>query len=126
MLKSLSILGKIYTDDTNVFTSIITDKYENWPDYIHSMCLADFASSYVSKKARDVEIEPHNIINFTLLVSNIDNVEPNLRITVVKNELGEMRKCNWPCVICFQKVSKLKSPEEHCLRHLQLYMPWRK
>ena len=58
------------------------------------MCLADFASSCVSKKARDVEIEPHNIINFTLLVSNIDNVEPNLRITVVKNELGEMRKCN--------------------------------
>ena len=29
MLKSLSILGKMYTDDTNVFTSIITDKYEN-------------------------------------------------------------------------------------------------
>ena len=30
-----------------------------------------------------------------------------------------------PCIIHFHKVSKLKSPEEHYLRLLQLYMPWR-
>ena len=36
-----------------------------------------------------------------------------------------MRKRSQPCVIRFHKVSKLKSPEEHYLRLLQLYMPWR-
>ena len=36
-----------------------------------------------------------------------------------------MRKCSRPCVIRFHKVSKLKSPEEHYLILLQLYMPWR-
>ena len=35
-----------------------------------------------------------------------------------------MRTSNRPCVICFQKVSKLKNVEEHHLRLLQLYMPW--
>ena len=36
-----------------------------------------------------------------------------------------MWKRNRPCVICFHKVSKPKNPEEHNLRLLQLYMPWR-
>ena len=36
-----------------------------------------------------------------------------------------MQKHSRPCIICFHKVSKLKSPEEHYLRLLQLYMPWR-
>ena len=36
-----------------------------------------------------------------------------------------MRKRSRPCVIRFHKVSKLKSPEEHYFRLLQLYVPWR-
>ena len=36
-----------------------------------------------------------------------------------------MWKRNRPCVIRFHKVSKPKNPEEHNLRLLQLYMPWR-
>ena len=36
-----------------------------------------------------------------------------------------MGKFSRPCFICFHKVSKLKSPEEHYLRLLQLYMLWR-
>ena len=49
----------------------------------------------------------------------------NPNINVLKNKLGELRKCSRPCVIHFHKVLKLKSPEEHYLRLLQLYMPWR-
>ena len=37
----------------------------------------------------------------------------------------EMQKHNIPCVIRFHKVSKLKNPEKHYLRLLQLYMPQR-
>ena len=50
MLKSLSGLEKMYPDDINVFASNIIDKCENRLNKLHSMCLADFASSYCSKK----------------------------------------------------------------------------
>ena len=122
MLKSLPALEKMHPDDANVFASNITDKYENRPDNLHSICLADFASS-VSKKAGDLQIEPDEIKSYTVPVSNND-AELNPNIIVLKNELGEMRKRSQPCVIRFHKVSKLKSPEEHYLRLLQLYMPW--
>ena len=68
------------------------DKYENQPDSLHSMCLTDIASSYVAKKAGDVQIEPEEIENFTVPVSNMDDVEPNPNLTVVKNELGKIQK----------------------------------
>ena len=54
MLKLQSVLKKIHREDTNVFASNIIDKYENRPDDLHSLCLADFASNYVSKKSDDV------------------------------------------------------------------------
>ena len=56
MLKSLSVLEKMHPEDTNVFASNIIDKYENRPDDLHSLCLADFASNYVSKKSDDVPV----------------------------------------------------------------------
>ena len=56
------------------------------------MCLADFASSYVSKKGDDLPIEPDEIKSYTVLVSNISDVKLNPYIIVLKNELGEMRK----------------------------------
>ena len=89
------------------------------------MCLADFASSYVSKKAEDLSIEPDEVKSYTVPLSSIDGVKLNPNIIVLKNELGEMRKHSRPCVIHFHKVSKLKSPEEHYSRLLQLCMPRR-
>ena len=56
MLKLQSVLEKIHREDTNVFASNIIDKYENRPDDLHSLCLADFASNYVSKKSDDVPV----------------------------------------------------------------------
>ena len=89
------------------------------------MCLADFASSYVSKKVDDLSIALDEIKSYTVPVSNINDVKLNPNIIVLKNELGEMWKGSRPSIICFHNVSKLKSPEEHYLRLLQLYMPWR-
>ena len=45
MLRSLSILEKMHPEDTNVFTSNITEKYQNRPDLPKYNRLADFASS---------------------------------------------------------------------------------
>ena len=89
------------------------------------MCLADFAFSNVSKKAEDLPIEPDEIKICTVPISRIDDVKIHLNIIILRNELGEMRKRSQPCVIRFHKVSKLKSPGEHYLRLLQLYMSWR-
>ena len=91
----------MHPDHANVFASSIIDKYENLPNNMHSMCLADFASIYVNKKAE--EREPHEIKSYTIPVSSINDFKLNPNIIVLKNELGEMRKGSQPCVICFQK-----------------------
>ena len=115
----------MHPDDTNIFASNIIDKYENRLDDLHSMYLADFASSYVRNKVDDLPVALDEIKIYTVPVSNINDVKLNRNIIVLKIELGEMRKRSRHCVIRFHKVSKLKSPEEHYLRLLQLYIPWR-
>ena len=89
------------------------------------MCITDFASRLCQQKTYDLSIEPDEIKSYTVPVANIDFVKLYPNIIVLKNELGELQKCSRPCAICFHKVSKLKSPEEHYLRLLQLYIPWR-
>ena len=56
------------------------------------MCLADFASIYVSKKTDDFPIEPDEMKSYTVPVSNIDDVNLNPNVIVLKNKHGEMRK----------------------------------
>ena len=92
MLKSLLFLEKMHLDDTILFTSIIFDKYQDQLDNLRSMCLADFASSHVSKKVGDMSIGPDEVKRYTLPKSNINNVECDPNIIALKNELGEMQK----------------------------------
>ena len=126
MLKSLSILEKMHFEDTNKFTSNIIGKYENRPDDLHLLCLADLASNYVSKKSGDVPVESNDINkSYTIPVSNIDDIGSIPSTNALKNKRVEMQKRNRPCVIRFQQVSRFKNPEEHYLQLLQLYMPWR-
>ena len=97
---SLSIFKKMHRDDTNVFASNIIDKYQNWLDHLHSVCLADFPSSYVSKKA-DVLVEPDEVKSCIVLVFNID-IKLNLSVIVLNNELGEMQKQSTLCYLFSQ------------------------
>ena len=87
------------------------------------MCIADFPSIYISKKAGDVSVEPDKIKSYTVLVPNIDDVKLNSNIIVLRNELGEMRNRSCPCIIHFDKLSKLTSPEERYLK-LNSYKEW--
>ena len=88
MLKSLSTLENVHPNDTNVFTSNIIEKHETWPDTLHSMCLADSGSSYVSKMVDDLSIDPDEIKSSTVPVSNINDVNLNVNIIALKNKLG--------------------------------------
>ena len=112
MLKSLSTLEKMHPDGTNVFKSTF--------NVLSRLCI-----NYVSRKVDDLSREPDKIKSYTVLVSNINNFKLNPNKLYSKNKLREMRKRSRLCVIYFHKVSKLKIPEEHYLRLLQLYMPWR-
>ena len=66
LFKSLSILKKMHSVDTNVFASNIIDKYESWPDNLYLMCLQDFASIYANKKEDEVQIELDEIKGYTV------------------------------------------------------------
>ena len=113
----------MHRDNTNVFASNIIDKYENRLDNLHLMCLK--SHHLMSPKRHDLPIEPNEIKSYAVPVSNIDDVKLSPNMIVLKNELGEMWKRSRLCIICFHKVFKLTSPEDHYLRLLQLYMPWR-
>ena len=91
VLKPSSILEKMRPDDTNVFACYIIGKYKNWSDKTHSMCLADFTFSYVSRKAGDVPIGPDEIKSYTVTVSNIDGSKLNPKIIVLKMDFVKCR-----------------------------------
>ena len=139
MLKPQSVLDFMHPDDTNVYANNILDKYENRPDDLEQMCLADFASNYTTQKPNK-DRDPEDIESYTEPV-HYDDVQPfsddeddeddikkrktKTEKIVLKNDFGEMRKRQRPCVIRFHKVTKLKNSELFFLRILQLYMPWR-
>ena len=104
MLKSLAILEKMRPDDTNVFAFNVIDKYKNRTNNLYSMCLADFASTYISKKADNLPIEPDEIKSYAVPVYNInDDVKLNPNTIVVKNELGEIQKHSRLALFIFTK-----------------------
>ena len=82
----------MHPDD--IFASNIIEKYRNQPGNIHLMSFEDLVSSYVSKKAGNVPVEPDEMKIYILPISSADNVELNRNIVVLTNELGEMWKCS--------------------------------
>ena len=140
MLKAQNLLEMMHPDDTNIYAANILDKYENRPESLEEMCLADFASNYTYKK-NDQNKDPEAIESYSIPVHNDDlksssdeedyeNDDKNKRKKindniVLKNDFGEMRKRERPCVIRFHKVTKMTNSEVYFLRLLQLYMPWR-
>ena len=131
-LKSPEVLQKMNSDDPNVYTLNILDKYANRPDKpirMDYMCLADFATNYVHEKAYEPETDTDDIRQYTTDVSSfdieIDESKPKSEIITLKNEMGKMRKRTRPCVMRYHKVSKMKDTEMYYLILLQLYLPWR-
>ncbi|XP_066926766.1 uncharacterized protein [Clytia hemisphaerica] len=125
ILKSPSEVAKLDPDSKNVYKNSMFDKYQNRPNKLKDMCLADFASiyTYQKKKENEEEIEEANEtddeINETL---EIDDNAP--KTITLKNGMGKMRKRSRPCVIRYHKVSKLKERNEYFMVLLQLFMPW--
>ena len=125
ILKSPSELAKLDPDSKNVYKNSMLDKYQNRPDKLKDMCLADFASTYtyLIKKENEEEIEEANETDDE--IKEFVEIDENAPKTItLKNGMGKMRKRSRPCVIRYHKVSKLKERNEYFMVLLQLFMPW--
>ena len=49
VLKQSAALSQLHDDDTNVFQKSLIDRYQHRPEELKSMCLAEFAATYVTK-----------------------------------------------------------------------------
>lgn len=57
VLKDNTSLSKLDDNDTNVFQKSLIDRYQHRPQALQSMCLAEFAATYVVKSNPSDESE---------------------------------------------------------------------
>ena len=135
VLKPRAVLEKMDDDDNDVFAVGPIEKYENRPDVLEKMCLADFITNYRHKSATDADSVEENtiegyfktVVGYTINNDDDNGILINKAPSVIrlKNDLGEMKKRIRPCVPRTHKVSKDSAPEEYYMILLQLYWPWR-
>ena len=53
MLKSKDMLNQLEDDDTDVFNKSLIDRYQHRPRELHSMCLAEFAATFITNYCHD-------------------------------------------------------------------------
>ena len=80
---------------------VILDRYGNGPDSLGDLCLADFASSYISEKVVDIKVESKDVGNYTAPVSDLCEIPLCKKVIKLKISLGKIRKCICLCVIRF-------------------------
>ena len=56
VLKPQAVYEKVNRNDANIYALSILDRYEHRRDDLDDLCLADFSSSYISKKAVDEQL----------------------------------------------------------------------
>ena len=60
VLKPRAVYEKMNRNDANIYALSILDRYEYRRDDLDDLCLAGFASSYISKKAVDEQLNLKN------------------------------------------------------------------
>ena len=99
----------MHPDDTNVYATSLLDKYENRPDELEQLCLADFGCNYVSKKGIDVQVVSEDIKSYTVSVSSISDLPPSQNYIVLKMKWVKCEN-EVDLVLCvFTKFLKLKA-----------------
>ena len=110
MLKGNSSLNQLEDNDTNVFQKSLIDRYQHRPQQISSMCLAEFAATYV------VNYE-HNDGD-ALPAPESDVTSTHITLT---DRFGKMKQ---QAVIRFRKYIKEIDPNNWYRAKLILYYPW--
>ena len=132
VIKPKAVLDRMDDDDTDIFAVSPLDKYENRPDSLENMCLADFIANYRHKSATDADpVEDNTIEGYLKPVAGYINDDDNDNndinnddkipdVIKLKNDLGDMKKRIRPCVPRSHRVSKEKSPELYAIASIVL------
>ena len=113
VLKDNASLTQLEDNDTNVFQKSLIDRYQHRPQQLSSMCLAEFAATYVVKYERndcDALPAPESDVTST-------------QITLT-DRFGKMNKRKQQAVIRFRKYNKETDPTNWYRAKLMLYYPW--
>ena len=118
VLKDSNALKDLHDDDTNVFQKSVIDRYEHRPSELQSICLAEFAATYIAKyQPKDADIADNDVH----LPTDTDT-EPTL-ITLT-NGYGKMNRRRRQAVIRFRSYNKNSDSNNWFRATLMLYYPW--
>ena len=116
VLKDNVSLSKLDNEDTNVFQKSLIDRYQHRPQELISMCLAEFAATYVIKYGPSDDSKCD-----ALPASESDITSTQITLT---DGFGRMNKRKEQTVIRFRKYSKEIDGSNWYRAKLMLYYPW--
>ena len=115
VLKTNDSLSQLDDDDTNVFQKSLIDRYQHRPQQLSSMCLAEFAATYVTN------YKPDDSVCDALPDLESDGTSTQITLT---DGFGKMNKRKQQAVIRFRKYNKDTDPSNWYRAKLMLYYPW--
>ncbi len=118
VLKDSASLKELDDDDTNVFQKSLIDRYEHRPQELESMCLAEFAATFVTNYKHKDDDDSQNDV----LPSSSTDEKPS-QITL-SNGFGKMNRRKREAVIRFRQYNKDTEPSNWYRAKLMLYYPW--
>ena len=116
VLKDKNILDQLDNDDTNVFQKSLIDRYQHRPREIQSMCLAEFAATYVTNYKHNDDSECD-----ALPASDSETTSTQIKLA---DGFGKMNKRKREAVIRFRRYNKDAEPSNWYRAKLMLYYPW--
>ena len=116
VLKDKDTLDQLHDDDTNVFQKSLIDRYQHRPREVQSMCLAEFAATYVTNYQHSDDSECD-----ALPASDSKTMSTEIKLT---DGFGKMNKRKREAVIRFRRYNKDAEPSNWYRAKLMLYYPW--
>ena len=114
VLKTKDKLSQLDKNDTDVFFKSLIDRYQHRPQSVQSMCLAEFAATYVTYYRNDD-------VNDVLPPADPEITSTKIKLT---GGLGVMSTRCREAVIRFRQYNKDAEPNEYYRAKLMLYLPW--
>ncbi len=119
VLKDSTTLKELDDDDTNVFQKSLIDRYEHRPQELRSMCLTEFAATFVTDYGhKEDDSDSQNDV-----LPSTPSEEKVSQITLT-NGFGKMNRRKREAVIRFRRYNKDTEPSNWFRAKLMLYYPW--
>ena len=113
VLKDKNLRNQLDENDTNVFQKSLIDRYQHRPQTIQSMCLAEFAATYVTNYRCDDDSD-------VLPPTELEATSSQITLT---EGFGKMNKRRREAVIQFRRYNKDAEPSNWYRAKLMLYYP---